>query len=146
MGYLSSVERKHERQIKSAVNGVVHDIRYMPFAIRQAVVQRNYDAAMDGLAKAIQAGEPWAITTYFKIAETLGPDTMVIFQQRLGVGSEQEALGLIESGRMLEGMADMTIEAQLDAALQVVRMCVAKEPEHRKTVVKLLESYAEVEG
>jgi hypothetical protein len=130
---------------KKGSNAALHHLRYTPWAIKQAIAERNYEPAMDGLAHCIRKREPWAIMAFLKVVEAIGPDMKVFLLDRWGVANEAEAMGLIEAGRRLEGLADMSVEAQLENALEVVRMCVAKEPEHRGMVAKLLASYAEVE-
>jgi hypothetical protein len=130
---------------RSASNAALHRLRYTPWAIKEAIAERNYDAAMAGLAHCINEREPWAIMAWLKVVDAISPDIKIYLLERWGVANEAEARGLIESGRKLEGLGDMSVLAQLEAALEVVKMCLGREPQHAKMVAKALESYAEVE-
>lgn len=145
MTYDAQNGKPEDHEHRQGSNAAIHHVKYTPWAIKQAIAERNYPAAMEGLTACIEAREPWAIMAWLKVVDAISPDIKIYLLERWGVANEAEARGLIEGGRRLEGMAEMSILAQLEAALEVVRMCVAKEPEHRKLVLKMMQSYAEVE-
>jgi hypothetical protein len=145
--------------IVKETNQVLHTVRHSPTSVKNAFLERNYDAAMEGLAEAIKPSrqcvhcgrtgkaEPWALRAYLEAAGAVGAMSTVVVQiaQRLGARDENELQSLVESGRKLEGLGDMPILAQLEAALEVIKLCLGKEPEHAPLVAKVLASYAEVE-
>jgi hypothetical protein len=130
---------------RANANAVMHRLRYTPYAIKEAIAERNYDVAMAVLSRCIEREEPWAVMAWLKSVDAIAPDTKIFLFERWGVANEAEARGLIESGRRLESIGEMPILTQLEHALEVIRMCLAKEPQHRGMVAKLLASYAEVE-
>lgn len=150
---------EHQRKTKKAMraktreeNRAIHQFNHFaPMAIKEAFVQGNYEAALDGLASAIRDKAPWALTAWLQAAGVVGSMQQVVVQinQMLGVADETEAKRLVESGRRLEQMkADgVALEDLRDDAVEALRMVFQEHPEWRHAVLGRLGSEAvEVNG
>ena len=104
------------------------------------------------LMAAIKRGEGWAIRTGFEIARMVqGGQTQIVVALlgELGVRDEAEAKALVASGKRLEQLAETPPATMLHDALEVVKLCVRKEPHlaaEARRVLETLSSAEEVNG
>jgi len=155
-----AISKKQGNQARSDLS------RFAPFAVKQAIVERNYEAALAALERAIrgddlhcpkcaavvgQKPEPWAVRSWMEAAGAIGATQQIILNltQRLGVADEHEAATLIEEGRQMrrlseEGVAD---DQAIEDATEVLAVLLRRHPDQRlKVMAKLGGTLVETNG
>lgn len=107
--------------------------RYAPFAIKQAIAEQNYDAALRELSSAIDTGAPWAIRCWLECVGAVGSTQQVIINlnAQLGVRDESELRELVEAGRKVrESHNDVSKAASdlIDDGLALAELAARKVP------------------
>lgn len=140
--------RTVRRQRKKAENRAGHAfVRFSTTAIKQAVFERDFDAATQAFSAAIRDREPWAVRTFFEIVGVLGAEQRVVVAlvQQLGVRDEAELARLVQSGRRMESIAGdvlASLEEHRESAIQVLRLCHRERPEWLKPDLARLDTGA----
>lgn len=151
-----------ERAAKSADNRIVTNaMSRLPKGVKQRWV-RKYRGDAETAFRMLLTGEAnacahcgglrpnvQAVRLYAEMADAVGPAISVnaTFIDRLGVRDEGELRGLVESGRRLQSLEDsgISLEAQRDDAVEVLRLILRDRPEWLPGIVARLSSGASVE-
>ena len=130
-----TTKRELERERRRTGNQAIFALeKFAPYMVKRAVVEKNYDAALEALAKSIKLGEPWAIRCWLEAAGAVGAMQQVIVNMHtsLGVRDESELRELVDSGRKLQALqrdADASLESYWSDATQLIRLCMRTNPE-----------------
>lgn len=97
----------HRKALERAGNQAAWAMsRYAPVAVKQALVEKNYDAALEGWAQAIRDREPWALQGWAAAAGAIGvPINVNLF----GLASPEEVQHRVELTRNAEAMTDADV-------------------------------------
>ena len=161
LGVLLQQRRRAER--KAGNSAVTFSAQFSPLAVKAAIVEGNYDAALAGLKEAIKPTappcrgcerppkpEPWAIRAWMEAAGAVGAMTQVLvtLNASLGVRDETELRDLVDTGRrvkMLTESADARGIFQFEGdAIELLKAIIQMQPERRGAIIAQLDSGAEL--
>jgi hypothetical protein len=131
--------------------------KYAPIAVKRAFVEENYDTALAKLKAAVAGdgypacpvckrdgeAQPWALRAWLEAAGAIGTMQQVTINlhQSLGVGSDEELVRLVESGRQMERMSEnvlATLDQLRDEGVEVLLTVIRARPEWRRGIVTRL--------
>jgi hypothetical protein len=153
---IQSTERKERKAARKAANRAKYDIqRFAPVAVKKAILDRNFDLAMNVLTTALTPGpvcvhchrlypgEEWAARIVFECAGAIGQSHNIVVQlnSQLGVSDLEEARALIAAGKQLNEMtnnASLSLEECRDNAIELLRSVLLRHPEWRSIVSERL--------